>query len=248
MSYPDQDIIPRVLHFVWVGDENKRPDNCIETWRELHPDFEIRVWGNAERDNLDWRLKRHMVEMAETGQLYGVADLMRWEILERHGGFALDCDSICLRRLPDWLFQCEAFTCWENELESPGLAANGYVACAPGNPLLQYLVARLENSLHLAWRPRKWYQRKRKRFSAWKTTGPLAWTNAIRDLEYTNLTILPSHFFCPRHPSGRIYRGHGPVYCDQLFGSTGESIYETLHQSTPEALRQWVRQQRDESP
>ena len=28
-------MIPKKLHFIWVGDEAKRPDNCIETWRTL---------------------------------------------------------------------------------------------------------------------------------------------------------------------------------------------------------------------
>lgn len=236
--------IPKKLHFVWVGDESKCPVNCIDTWRQLHPDYEIKIWGNRELHQLEWRLKRHMSEMEETGQLYGVADLMRWEILERHGGFALDADSICLQRLPDWLFSCEAFTCWENELECPGLMANGYVACKPQNSLIRYLVDDLESRENVAWRPKKWFQRKRKRYSAWKTTGPLAWTNALRDTGYESLTILPSHFFCPQHPSGRVYKGKGPVYCDQLFGSSGKSIYEELFLMSPEALRRMVLERR----
>lgn len=237
---PNNNTIPKVLHFIWVGDESKRPDNCIETWRELHPDFEVRIWGNKERNREDWRLAKHIREMGETGQLYGVADLMRWEILLTHGGFALDCDSVCLQRLPDWLFECEAFTCWENEIECPGLLANGYVASKPRNPLIAFLVDRLEASPNLAWRPRPWYRHKRKRFSAWKTTGPLAWTKAHQDHQYTDLTILPSHFFCPRHPSGRTYQGNGPVYCDQLFASSGQSIYNELHMLTPTELRAWI--------
>lgn len=229
MTIDSNSEIPRTLHFVWVGNERERPDNCIATWREAHPDFEIRVWGNNEWENGDWRLRRHMQEMAESGQLYGVADLMRWEILERHGGFALDCDSVCLKRLPDWIFACDSFTCWENELECPGLLANGYVATKPGNPLVGHLIDKLAASPSVAWRPKRWYQRKRKRLSAWKTTGPLAWTNAFHETGYESLTILPSHFFCPNHPSGHQYKGSGPVYCHQLFGSTAGSIYDDLY-------------------
>ena len=41
-------MIPRTFHFIWVGDESRRPDNCIDTWRAAHPDWQFRLWGNAE--------------------------------------------------------------------------------------------------------------------------------------------------------------------------------------------------------
>ena len=53
----------------------------------------------------------------------GVADMMRWEILDQHGGFAVDADSICIRPLEDWLFEPRIFACWENEIARPGLAS-----------------------------------------------------------------------------------------------------------------------------
>jgi hypothetical protein len=43
-------IIPKKLHMIWVGDEVKRPDSCIETWRrrQLRAAFEKYVL-NPER-------------------------------------------------------------------------------------------------------------------------------------------------------------------------------------------------------
>jgi mannosyltransferase OCH1-like enzyme len=41
-------MIPKKLHFVWIGDESKRPDNCIQSWVKLNPDYEIIIWGNTE--------------------------------------------------------------------------------------------------------------------------------------------------------------------------------------------------------
>ncbi|MCZ2293138.1 MAG: hypothetical protein LC125_14455 [Burkholderiales bacterium] len=40
---PNDRTIPRTLHFIWVGDEGKRPDNCIDTWRRHHPDWTIKI-------------------------------------------------------------------------------------------------------------------------------------------------------------------------------------------------------------
>lgn len=42
--------IPSKLHMIWVGDEAKRPDSCIETWRQNHPAWEFRLWGEMPSD------------------------------------------------------------------------------------------------------------------------------------------------------------------------------------------------------
>ena len=85
-------MIPRTLHVIWVGDESKRPDNCIATWRQHNPGWTVRVWGNAELGSYGWVNSRHMHAMAAR-ELNGVADLMRWEILYNEGGFVVTVGS-----------------------------------------------------------------------------------------------------------------------------------------------------------
>lgn len=229
--------IPKCFHFIWVGDESRRPDACFETWRSLNPEFTLKVWGNREYDEFPWQTKRHMDAMWKTGQLFGVADLMRWEILFNEGGFALDADSIALSPLPDWLFDCTAFACWENELISPGLIANGYFASRPGDRLIGQLLEKFLSSKYLASKF-VWYKLKHKPVAAWKTVGPRVLTETVREMGYSDLTVLPSHFFCPRHLSGETYRGSGPVFCDQLFASSRPNGYQELklNQETAESL------------
>lgn len=48
--------ILRTIHMVWVGDENKRPDNCIETWWRKNPGWIVRIWGNRELTSLEWTI------------------------------------------------------------------------------------------------------------------------------------------------------------------------------------------------
>jgi hypothetical protein len=51
--------IPKKLHVIWVGDESKRPDHWIQTWRDKHPTWEFRLWGNTEYDGVPgtrWRM------------------------------------------------------------------------------------------------------------------------------------------------------------------------------------------------
>lgn len=123
--------IPKTLHITWVGDESRRPDNCIQTWADRNPGWTVKLWGNDDLANYGWYNARHMREMARR-ELNGVADLMRWEILYNEGGLVVDADSVCVRPLDDWLLEHEAFACWENELVRPGLIAAGYVASVPG--------------------------------------------------------------------------------------------------------------------
>lgn len=68
----------------------------------------IQIWGNAEYDQTAWTNDQHMAAMCDR-ELNGVADMMRWEILQAHGGIVVDADSIALRPLDDHLLDCEAF-------------------------------------------------------------------------------------------------------------------------------------------
>ncbi|MCP4487392.1 MAG: hypothetical protein GY820_08760 [Gammaproteobacteria bacterium] len=166
-----------------------------------------------------------MKAVEQTGQYCGVADLMRWEILVNEGGVAVDADSICLSTLPDWLLDCELFACWENEHLRPGLLYNGFVGSRPDNPLLKKIIGDVRQQKNIATRF-VWYKLKRKRKSAWRTTGPKLFSRIFFDMQYTDATILPSHFSIPIHTTGLVYKGGGPVICSQLFCGTRSSKHE----------------------
>jgi mannosyltransferase OCH1-like enzyme len=227
--------IPQQIHVVWVGDPDLEPINCINTWRTLHPQWQIRVWGNDDWENGDWLNGYHMRAFAKTGQLCGVADLMRWEILLTHGGVAIDADSICLATLPDWLRQCELFASWESEVAAPGLISNGVVGAKPDNSFLSTLVHSLNAKPELATRF-SWRKLRRKKVAAWRATGPQMISRLLASTRYANFTLLPSHFFNPIHHSGQTYRGEGPVYCTQVYAGTGGNTYTKLAQMTSEEL------------
>lgn len=208
-------MIPRTLHIIWVGDESRRPDNCIATWRALNPGWTVKLWGNAELEGREWVNGAHMCAMAQQ-ELAGVADLMRLEILYEEGGFLVDADSVCVRPLDDALFDCEAFACWENEIDRPGLIAVGYLASIPKNPFIGQMILDIRNEESVVDR------------RAWKSTGPQRLTDSYRAYRYQALTIYPSHYFIPDHFAGHVYTGKGPVYARQLWGSTN-GTYDQIH-------------------
>lgn len=208
-------MIPKIMHFIWVGDETKRPDNCIDTWRAHNPDWQFIIWGNAELEGLDWLNRGHMDAMYGR-ELNGVADMMRWEILHANGGVVVDADSICLRPLDDALLACDAFACWENEIARPGLIAAGYFGCEAGNPFVKQIIADIHAEPSVTHE------------LAWKTVGPLRLTESYRKYGYSRLRIYPSHYFIPRHFTGIAYEGSDPIYADQLWGSTRKT-YDQIH-------------------
>jgi mannosyltransferase OCH1-like enzyme len=208
-------MIPKTLHIIWVGDQSRRPDNCIQTWVQHNPGWTIKLWDNQDLADYGWFNARHMREMAPR-ELNGVADMMRWEILYNEGGFVVDADSVCVRALDDWLLEHEAFACWENEIERPRLIAAGYVAAQAGNEFFGQIINDIQAEPSVV------------HDMAWKTVGPLRLSNAYQRYRYTGLSILPSHYFIPEHFSGTRYTGSGPVYAQQHWGSTRRS-YDTLH-------------------
>jgi mannosyltransferase OCH1-like enzyme len=211
-------VIPKIFHFIWIGDETKRPDNCIRTWRDAHPDWEFRIWGNHELKTRPWANFRHMEAMLPR-EFNGVADMMRWEILHEHGGVLFDADSVCVRPIDDELLDCPAFACWENEIVRPGLIAAGYFGCEPGNPFVRQIIEDIAASPSVI------------EDVAWKTVGAQRLTDCYREHAYSPLRIYPSHYFIPKHFSGQEYRGDGPVYAHQLWGSTLRN-YDDIHRAT----------------
>lgn len=226
--------IPKKIHVIWVGDENKRPDSWIQTWKDKHPEWEFRIWGNAELNGLSWKSKKQMDIFRSEGQWNGVADLMRYEILYEHGGVYVDADSVCVRTLDDWLLDTRLFAVWENEEYRPGLIACGFVGCIPKHPALRALVraaSRLNKPTYrrnwktLHWkgfRPRFHY----KGVKPWISVGPVFFTNVVMPFCPFDVTILPSVMFLPQHHFAKEERQSSLIYAKHIWGSTHELYSE----------------------
>lgn len=207
--------IVRTIHIVWIGDLAKRPDQCINSWIEKNPTWNVILWGNDELRTINWENSSNMRAML-TRELCGVADMMRWEILYHHGGFAVDADSFCMRSLEDWLFEPEFFASWESEVARPGLVANGHVYSRPGNPLIRDIIDDIKNLSTLEGS------------MAWELTGPKRLTETIRKMNFTGVTVYPSHFFMPQHFTGTSYSGSGQVFARQFWGGSGNDVYNKM--------------------
>jgi hypothetical protein len=118
--------IPRIIHSIWIGDRPLSDEHARlgETWRELHPEWEYRLW--TEQD------VPAVVAADAARNLAERADVLRYEILRRHGGVYVDVDVECLRPLDDLLNDVQAFAAYE----VPGRLCNAVMGGVAHHPAL----------------------------------------------------------------------------------------------------------------
>ena len=90
----DQPKIPRIIHQIWLGPKN--PPSYFATfrekWRDLHPDWEYRLWTDSDLDTLSLDL-RDLIDA--TSNYAEKSDILRSELLEQFGGLYIDADMEC---------------------------------------------------------------------------------------------------------------------------------------------------------
>lgn len=123
--------VPRTIHHIWIGPDpvpaRHRP--WIESWRRHHPHWEHRLW--TEDDLPADPIRPEILERLRTP--VERSDILRLEILFRHGGVYVDTDLECLRPLDDVLGEEELVAvCLK-----PGRVTNTFIAAVPGHRLLE---------------------------------------------------------------------------------------------------------------
>ena len=204
-------MIPKVIHQIWIGDQRNRPTPMIQTWKDMNPEWEHKLWTEENMPPL-----RNQAQFDAMEELAGKADILRYEILLNEGGFYLDADSTCVAPLDDFFLDNECFCCWENEENREGLMANGYLGSVPNNKLIATIVETIStlDPVAVAQLPK---------LTAWQVTGPSLLTHVANTTNHS-LTVYPSHYFIPNHYSGAQYKGDGKIYGEQYYMSTPQSV------------------------
>ena len=143
--------IPRILHQVWIGG-NPLPDHFRrfrDGWMERHPDWEHRLWTDAEIDALDFE-DRDLYD--DTDNIGTKTTILRCEVVRRFGGLYADVDYECLRpfdrfhRIYDFYGTLRVVL--SAHLLLPIAPASFVVDCSlfgarPGHPVLDLYLARV---------------------------------------------------------------------------------------------------------
>ena len=95
-------MIPKTIHYCWFSGE-KMPrsiQRCIDSWRTIMPDYELRLWdaNSFDLNSLDFTR-----EAISVRQWAFAADYVRLFALYTEGGIYLDSDVLVLKRFDDFL-------------------------------------------------------------------------------------------------------------------------------------------------
>lgn len=96
--------IPKIINYCWFSN-NPIPDkliNCINTWKEMCPDYEIVRWDEKAFDINKYNYTKEAYELKKWGY---IPDVVRLEILYEIGGFYFDTDVKIIKNLDALRFQ-----------------------------------------------------------------------------------------------------------------------------------------------
>ncbi len=222
-----RDKIPRSIHLVWVG-PHLPPTDMIASWEKKHSNgWFFVLWrdhkGWANQDQIDRRYARR--------EYNGCADIMRYEILYKHGGFALDADSTCIKALDEgpesFLDNSCAVAAYEHEGVRPGIIGCGFLGATKGHPFFKACIDEVATQSS--------------DLMAWKAVGPLLMGRVALRMP-NQIRVYPSMMFNTPHYSGAPAVGSHPIYATQGFGSTtGYNKLRPLPCTCPECWENCLR-------
>lgn len=180
--------IPKIIHHIWIGGE--LPSNfkfCVESCKRQHPDWEHRLWTDADLEKYGWRFKELLLSKnINPGQK---ADILRLEILFKYGGVYLDTDFFCCKSLVGLHEKVDFYACI---VDNWFTVANGVIGAKVGHKLIGRCLDALQvgNDIN-----------NHKNNNIMLTTGPYFFTtqivNYIKQESSHNLAILPRGYFFP---------------------------------------------------
>lgn len=132
--------IPKIIHYVWLGGAPlpREIDDCVQSWCDLMPDYEVRRWDESSLGEIDSEFVREAV--VERKWAFA-SDVVRLYALYHHGGIYLDTDVKALKSF-DPLLHLNAFVGRESSMHIIGRDTVNFlttccIAAEKGNPFIE---------------------------------------------------------------------------------------------------------------
>ncbi len=135
-----QPLIPKIIHQIWLGSPFPEKYRAWQrSWVENHPEWEYKLWTDAEVAQLTLKNQALYEKATNYGQK---SDILRYELLLQFGGLYVDVDCECIMPF-DELHHRYRF--YGGLCSGVGVFDIGStpIACTPGHPIMQACVDNL---------------------------------------------------------------------------------------------------------
>lgn len=181
-------MLPRIIHQTWKDhDLPERFRESAESWRHHHPDWEWRLWTDADIQAFVEREHPEMVSLFASyrDQIQRV-DAVRYLILSTTGGIYADLDVVCLKPFDSFLEE-RVFLA----PTKPAGFSNDLMGSEPNSRFFAHVAA------NLAEAKRRWdWIFIPRHLRVMLTTGPLFVTRCYRTFpDKDSITILPKDVY-----------------------------------------------------
>jgi mannosyltransferase OCH1-like enzyme len=169
--------IPKTFHRIWLGQEPFPEEYVVwgETWQLHHPDWELVLWTDESLGELERK------EVSDPGRVGAErADILRYELLWRHGGVYIDTDLECRRPIDRLVRGLDFFAVWHNPLRHR--VNNAVIGSVAGHPIVERAMREARPM------PPGEYSK--------TGTGPVFFDRVVR--EFSGATLFESCSFYPR--------------------------------------------------
>ena len=95
-------MIPKKIHYCWFGDApfGELENKCLESWKNVHPDFEIVAWTNKDLPKFD---NLYLKQAVQAKKWAFVSDYVRLYALLEQGGVYMDTDEELVKPLSEFM-------------------------------------------------------------------------------------------------------------------------------------------------
>ncbi|MCK4650707.1 hypothetical protein KAT08_00890 [Candidatus Babeliales bacterium] len=214
---PKSNNIPKIIHQIWFGGEYPSEYYQFkESWLENHSSWKYFFWSEEDlkKEFRDGLYNQNLFEQAkDVGNFARMADIARYEILNRFGGLYVDCDCQCIKPF-DILNECYDFYAGLENLANGLVVGNAIFASQPNHPIIQRCISNIKeyenkNIDFKYWRGHSGYQKDIEDEYALTlvTTGPILFLKSFWQVEheeykkkikdYKNIDIIfpPTYFY-----------------------------------------------------
>jgi glycosyltransferase involved in cell wall biosynthesis len=191
--------IPKIIHQTWKDDNiPEKFTGFVATWRRHHPDWEYRLWTDADNRKLietdyPWFLPIYDAYPKPIQR----ADAARCFVLHKFGGVYADLDCECFGPIDALLQHRDCLLATEPPKhceihQLPQCICNAFLAATPGHGFIAAILQELASH-------RPWRRNQRRRFkSVLDTTGPFMYNRIFAAYPFPQtVTLLPYRQICP---------------------------------------------------